>query len=94
MSGTKLKVAKAFGIDASKPEEPIPPVANADPYAEEDPTVLEWAKEHTPTGRDVGRYVYNLFPFISWIGKYNWTWFLGDFIAGEYSLVFDVRCGC
>lgn len=78
-------MAKVLGIDAKRPEEPIPPIANADPYAEEDPTVAEWAREHTPGLRDAGRYVYNLFPFLSWIGKYNWTWFLGDFIAGEYN---------
>jgi sodium-independent sulfate anion transporter 11 len=79
---TKLKVAKVFGIDARRPEEPVPSIHNADIYLEEEPTVAEWAAEHTPTLRDVGRYIYNLFPFISWIGKYNWTWFLGDFIAG------------
>jgi sodium-independent sulfate anion transporter 11 len=82
MADIKSRVAKVFGIDASRPEEPIPSIANADPYAETDPTVGEWAREHTPTLRDAGRYVYNLFPFISWIGKYNLTWFLGDMIAG------------
>lgn len=86
MSEKKLKVAKVFGIDASRPEEPVPPIANADPYAEDDPTVLEWASELTPSLSDVGRYIYNLFPFLSWIGKYNWTWFLGDFIAGKYAI--------
>lgn len=81
---TKLKVAKVFGIDASQPEEPVPRITNADIYLEEEPTVAEWAAEYTPTLRDVGLYIYNLFPFISWIGKYNWTWFLGDFIAGKH----------
>ena len=81
-SDKKSRVAKVFGIDDSRPEEPVPTIANADPYAETDPTVAEWARELTPTIRDVGRYFYNLFPFIHWIGKYNLTWFLGDFIAG------------
>lgn len=85
MSGkdqVKLKAAKLFGIDARRPEEPIPNINHADIYLEEEPTVLEWASELTPSARDVGRYIYNLFPFLSWIGKYNWTWFIGDFIAG------------
>lgn len=79
----KLLAAKAFGIDAARPEEPIPPVAGVDIYSEDDPTVAEWAAELVPSLRDVGRYFYNLFPFLSWIGKYNLTWFLGDLIAGE-----------
>jgi len=82
MANVKSRVAKILGIDASRPEEHIPPIANADPYAETDPSVSEWTRQHVPTARDAGRYVYNLFPFISWIGKYNLTWFLGDMIAG------------
>lgn len=85
MSGKEqaaVKVAKVFGIDASRHEEPIPSINHADIYLEEEPTVAEWAREHTPTAREVGLYFYNLFPFLSWITKYNWTWFLGDFIAG------------
>lgn len=84
---TTLKVAKVFGIDAKRQEEPVPTISNADIYIEEEPTVAEWAAENTPSLRDVGRYIYNLFPFLSWIGKYNWTWFLGDFIAGSSLLI-------
>lgn len=79
----KLQAAKVFGIDASRPEEPVPPVAGVDIYTEDDPTVAEWLAEITPSLGGISRYFYKLFPFISWIGKYNWTWFLGDLIAGE-----------
>ena len=83
----KLKVARLFGIDASRPKDgqliSSGITDHAEIYFEEEPTVAEWASEQTPTLRDVGRYIYNLFPFLSWIGKYNWTWFLGDFIAGS-----------
>lgn len=74
---------KVFGIDPPHPEEPIPEVAGVDIYSEDDPTVTEWLVEMVPSLRDVGRYFYNLFPFLSWIGKYNLTWFTGDLIAGE-----------
>lgn len=84
MADTKSRVAKVFGIDASRPEERIPNITNADIYLEDEPTVTEWATQYTPSLRDCGKYVYNLFPFIHWIGKYNWTWFIGDFIAGKF----------
>lgn len=52
-------------------------------YIEPDPTTGEWIKAHTPTSRQVGRYFYNLFPFIHWLGYYNLQWFIGDLIAGK-----------
>jgi sodium-independent sulfate anion transporter 11 len=88
---TKIRAAKAFGIDASRREEPIPTVDGVDIYAEDDPTVQEWFAEITPSLHDVGRYIYKLFPFLSWIGKYNLTWFVGDLIAGEYNHSFGDR---
>ncbi|KAJ5198143.1 sulfate transporter [Penicillium cinerascens] len=51
-------------------------------YVEPDPTAGEWIKSHTPTTKQVGRYFYNIFPFIHWIGYYNLQWFIGDLIAG------------
>ncbi|KAF4976589.1 hypothetical protein FZEAL_6767 [Fusarium zealandicum] len=73
---------KFIGADHTAPEERAPSISNADTYIEREPTVGEFLAEITPTAHQVGHYFYNLFPFLSWIGKYNWIWFLGDFIAG------------
>ncbi|KAI9150220.1 Sulfate permease [Paramyrothecium foliicola] len=79
---TKEKVVKALGFDSPKRDDDTPSISNADPFIEPEPTVREFIEELTPSLQDVGRYFYNLFPFIHWIGKYNLTWFLGDLIAG------------
>lgn len=76
-------MAKVFGIDASRPEEHIPAIPHADPYAEDDPTVREWAAQYIPSPQDVWTYVRDLFPFLSWITKYNTTWLIGDLVAGQ-----------
>ncbi|KAL1970567.1 hypothetical protein VTN77DRAFT_4211 [Rasamsonia byssochlamydoides] len=54
----------------------------AETYIEEEPTTAEFIREHIPTAREVGHYFYNLFPFLRWITRYNWQWFIGDLIAG------------
>jgi sodium-independent sulfate anion transporter 11 len=59
-------------------------VTSADTYVEEEPTIWDWFAEYTPTGADFGRYVYNLFPFLHWIGRYNAQWLYGDLVAGMY----------
>ncbi|RAL06809.1 SLC26/SulP family anion transporter [Aspergillus homomorphus CBS 101889] len=51
-------------------------------YLEQEPTTAEWFKEITPSWDDVARYFYRLFPFLSWITRYNTQWFLGDLVAG------------
>ncbi|KAB8272359.1 sulfate transporter family-domain-containing protein [Aspergillus minisclerotigenes] len=51
-------------------------------YLEPEPTPAEWLKEICPSWHQVGRYFYNLFPFLSWITRYNLQWLLGDMIAG------------
>jgi sodium-independent sulfate anion transporter 11 len=81
---TKEKVVKALGFENPNPrgEDDTPSISNADPFIEPEPTVREFIEELTPSLRDVGHYIYNLFPFIHWIGKYNLTWFIGDLIAG------------
>ena len=38
-------------------------VESADSYAESEPTAADWFREITPSGRDMGRYARNLFPF-------------------------------
>lgn len=52
-------------------------------YLEPEPTTAEWIIEHTPTWRQWGHYFWSLFPFLSWITRYNWKWFLGDMVAGK-----------
>ncbi|KAL4902315.1 hypothetical protein BDW74DRAFT_158346 [Aspergillus multicolor] len=51
-------------------------------YVEPEPTAAEWFAEITPSWRDVGLYFYRLFPFLSWITRYNRTWLIGDLVAG------------
>ncbi|PKX94775.1 SLC26/SulP family anion transporter [Aspergillus novofumigatus IBT 16806] len=51
-------------------------------YVEPEPTSAEWLKELCPTWQDVGHYFYRLFPFLTWITRYNLQWFLGDMVAG------------
>lgn len=60
-------------------------VSSADTYVEEEPTIWDWFRQYKPTPRDAGLYVYNLFPFIHWIGRYNLQWLYGDLVAGEFS---------
>jgi sodium-independent sulfate anion transporter 11 len=58
-------------------------VASADEYVEDEPTVAEWFREVTPNGRDVFHYFKSLFPFLSWITRYNLQWLYGDLVAGK-----------
>ena len=54
-------------------------------YYEHEPTVGDWFRGHIPTASQVRRYVWNLFPFLHWIGYYNVQWLIGDLVAGECS---------
>jgi sodium-independent sulfate anion transporter 11 len=54
----------------------------ADTYIEPEPTSAEWLYEHVPSRHDVLDYLISLFPFLSWIGRYNLQWFIGDLVAG------------
>lgn len=51
-------------------------------YLEPEPSSIEWIKEHTPTARQCLSYIINLFPFLSWIDRYNLQWLYGDLTAG------------
>ncbi|KAK0701712.1 sulfate transporter family-domain-containing protein [Lasiosphaeria miniovina] len=51
-------------------------------YVEHEPSVRAWLFWLLPTGPRVKAYLYELFPFVGWIFHYNFTWLLGDFIAG------------
>lgn len=79
----KTRVEKFLGVEHTEEQAKPPSISNADIFIEHEPTVGEFLREYTPTFRDVATYLYNLFPFLSWIGKYNFIWFLGDFIAGR-----------
>lgn len=51
-------------------------------YIEHDPTVGEWLREVTPSGKQSIDYLSSLFPFSRWIFSYNLRWLVGDMIAG------------
>ncbi|TQV95082.1 sulfate permease [Cordyceps javanica] len=82
MPSIKERLQRAFDSQHYDADDDIPSISNADLFIEREPTVAEFFQEITPSLQDVGRYVYNLFPFIQWIGKYNGTWFIGDLVAG------------
>ncbi|EFQ30560.1 sulfate permease [Colletotrichum graminicola M1.001] len=84
-------LAKILGIDLEastrhQTRELREHVANTisphEPYYEEDPTVKEWLLEHVPTKEGSARYVKSLFPFTTWIFRYNTRWLVSDAIAG------------
>jgi sodium-independent sulfate anion transporter 11 len=79
---TQDVLSKVFRYERTERNDEIPPITNADPFIEPEPTIGEFIEEITPSLNDIGRYIYRLFPFLGWITKYNWTWALGDFIAG------------
>ena len=51
-------------------------------YLEPEPTSMDWIKEVMPSWHQVWLYFYRLFPFLTWITRYNWKWLVGDMIAG------------
>lgn len=84
-------LAKVLGIKLDEPKadpvtrgESVFSLSSADTYVEDEPTIGEWFSQYRPTGRDVGLYVYNLFPFLHWITRYNRQWLYGDLVAGEF----------
>ncbi|EXJ81552.1 SulP family sulfate permease [Capronia coronata CBS 617.96] len=56
--------------------------STADTYVEEEPRTIEWIRDLIPSGRQMGIYFRNLFPFTRWIGRYNAQWLMGDLVAG------------
>ncbi len=52
-------------------------------FIESEPTTKEFLLQFVPTVAGVTHYLRTLFPFLGWIFHYNWTWCLGDFIAGK-----------
>ena len=53
-------------------------------YVESEPTSAEWLRELCPSWNQVFNYFYSLFPFLSWITRYNTQWLFGDMVAGAY----------
>lgn len=91
MSSSKLGrgLAKGLGIKLVQNEpdvsrgESVFSNHTIDVYVEEEPNPAQWIREVTPNGKDAVNYLYNIFPFIHWIGRYNLIWFWGDLIAGK-----------
>lgn len=57
-------------------------ITESDSFIEEEPTVMGWVGELQPTGSGIVEYLLSLFPFVSWIHRYNLKWLYGDMVAG------------
>ena len=83
-------LAKFFNIELQKPqpyEDEVTrgeSVHSTDTFVEQPPTAGEYFRELAPSGKEVLDYIKSLFPFLSWIGKYNMQWLAGDLVAGEF----------
>ncbi|KAJ1889984.1 hypothetical protein LPJ66_007736 [Kickxella alabastrina] len=62
----------------SRTEDEKEPIMYIEPLA----SSREWLHDVIPSGQQVGEYLKSLFPISTWIYRYNWTWFLGDLVAG------------
>ncbi|ORX70731.1 sulfate permease [Linderina pennispora] len=52
-------------------------------YVEPRASTKQWLKDNVvPSKQTSVNYVKSLFPIATWIYRYNWTWFLGDAVAG------------
>lgn len=80
----KFDYRNPTGEDLSRGES-VYSVSSADTFVEEEPTVWDWFNDVFPNLQTLRRYVYNLFPFIHWIGRYNVIWLAGDMVAGLLS---------
>jgi len=60
----------------------------ADAYVEEEPRSIEWLRSLIPNGRQIVAYLFSLFPFLSWIDRYNAQWLAGDLVAGESERIY------
>ena len=85
--GIKLDYRNPTGKEVLSRGESVFSVSTADTYVEEEPTSAEWIRETLPSGRDLLHYLYSLFPFVHWIGRYNVQWLFGDLVAGESVIV-------
>lgn len=79
--GIKLQYRKEIPEDLTRGES-VFSIQTADTFVEDQPTSAEWVREALPSGHDLVQYCRSLFPFLSWIGRYNLQWFFGDLVAG------------
>ncbi|KAG8526970.1 uncharacterized protein KY384_008399 [Bacidia gigantensis] len=79
--GIKLDYRNPTGADLTRGESTFS-TSTADTFVEDEPTAYEWISKITPTGRTLTNWLWNLFPFIHWIGRYNLQWLAGDMVAG------------
>ncbi|KAF1997606.1 sulfate permease 2 [Amniculicola lignicola CBS 123094] len=80
--GIDLQYRNETGVESLSRGESVFSVGSADTYVEGEPTALEWLQEITPSGKDVLHYFRSLFPFLTWITRYNLQWLIGDLVAG------------
>ncbi|KIV83751.1 hypothetical protein PV11_05746 [Exophiala sideris] len=57
-------------------------VSTADTYVEEEPRTIDWLRDLIPPSSFWLHYLRSLFPFLSWITRYNLQWLYGDLVAG------------
>ncbi|OAL07651.1 sulfate permease-like protein [Phaeosphaeriaceae sp. SRC1lsM3a] len=80
--GIDLHYRNETGSDRITRGESVFSIDSADTYVEREPTTIEWLQDTLPNGHDLGQYLYSLFPFVHWIGRYNLQWLIGDLVAG------------
>lgn len=52
-------------------------------YNEPEPNSIDWICEIAPSGQQLINYFVSLFPFLTWITRYNLQWLVGDLVAGK-----------
>lgn len=55
---------------------------SGDTYVEDEPSAIDWIRELVPERSFYLRYLRSLFPFTTWIMRYNVQWLIGDLVAG------------
>ncbi|KNG46475.1 sulfate permease 2 [Stemphylium lycopersici] len=80
--GIDLHYRNETGSERVTRGESVFTIDSADTYVEGEPTAREWLQDVIPSSRECGEYLYSLFPFLSWISRYNVQWLIGDLIAG------------
>ncbi|KAJ2896625.1 hypothetical protein MKZ38_005383 [Zalerion maritima] len=84
-------LAKALGVKLQEKEpvrdelsrgESIFSIQTTDTFVEQQPRSIDWVVDQFPSRKDTTSYLWSLFPFLTWISKYNWSWLAGDAVAG------------
>lgn len=94
------KLATVLGIDlnpygahdANRDEkvtrgESVFSLASADSFVEDEPSAWEWISSVTPSRRTAVHWLWQLFPFVHWISRYNLQWLAGDLVAGMCAML-------